>query len=469
MKKTGCKKVIFFGLLLSFLAGSAPNGLALTMQEIFTQNKPAVVKINAYETETDYGTGSGFFINEFGVVLTCYHVVSQAKKITILYNNKEYEAGLLDFWEEQDTALIMCKIEEKTPFVKVNPGYDHLNEYLPKELDAVLAVGYPLGLGLSVNEGKVSSLYNFSEEYPELIVLQTDAAINPGNSGGPIFDGRGVVIGIAQSKVNMEAVSGMNFIYSIDWLVKQRPFIFQANAQYMADRYGGIFLWRPRYAIAAKLRLIGEPRSGEEIYAPVFTETSSYLITRADYDILYPPPPSRPGLVSVRMMPVEYEYLTITDLVIKDIADLYYIPLNRPYNSELQRTRFIRPVLINGLFTTSGTRYIDISRIFIGDKYKEYSAPQYFVRVKNRSRIHPSQLPFIHLPRLSPPDPDFREGQGYIIGDIYFYEQILDADRAAQIFAWDKYKDYFAEKTSNEWLKGYIRRAKYVWDSQLQG
>ena len=100
-------------------------------------------------------------------------------------------------------------------------------------LDTVLVIGYPLGGALSANEGKVSSSFPYSDNLSNLIVIQTDTAINPGNSGGPIFDSRGVVIGIAQSKIVMEAVSGMNFIYSIDWLVSQKPLIFQSNAELM--------------------------------------------------------------------------------------------------------------------------------------------------------------------------------------------------------------------------------------------
>jgi S1-C subfamily serine protease len=179
VKKDNHVKLIVGFILLLF----SQNIYSQNMQEIFEKNKDCVVRINStYASEE--GTGTGFFINEFATVLTCYHVVSDAAKISVLYKNKEYEADILEYYKERDTALLLCKIEERTPYVSVNPGYDHMNKYLPKVLDSVLAVGFPLGLGLSANQGKISSSYIYSDEVPDLIVLQSDVAINPANSGG---------------------------------------------------------------------------------------------------------------------------------------------------------------------------------------------------------------------------------------------------------------------------------------------
>jgi hypothetical protein len=238
------KSNLLLGLVLLLIS---PDIYSQTMQQIFEENKSSVVMINT-EYESGAGIGTGFFINEFATVLTCFHVVKDATNISVIYNNKAYEADILEYWTEQDVALLLCRIEERTPYVKVNPGYDHRNEYLPNILDPILAVGFPLGLGLSANEGKISASYAYSDDLPDLIVLQSDIAINPGNSGGPVFNDKGIVIGIAQSKINIEAVSGMNFIYSIDWLINSMPFIFEANAQYMFDKYGGCgFLYFRRF------------------------------------------------------------------------------------------------------------------------------------------------------------------------------------------------------------------------------
>jgi S1-C subfamily serine protease len=172
-------------------------------------------------------------------------VVSGAKEIQVEYKGKIYGADILRYWQEQDQALLLCSIEETTPFVKVNPGYHRMNEFLPTEMDEVIIIGFPLGLGLSVNQGRISSKYNYSDTYKDLIILQTDAAINPGNSGGPVFNKEGVVVGIATSKINSEIisnVSGMNFVNSIDWLIHNMPFIFQHHAAYIIKEFGEYYL-----------------------------------------------------------------------------------------------------------------------------------------------------------------------------------------------------------------------------------
>lgn len=217
--------IILFGLLAS-------QALSRDLKQIFQTNRGCVVKL-----ETDHGSGTGFFINKFGTILTCYHVVENSKKINVRYGNERYEADLLNYWKEADQAIFLTKISD-TPYVKVNPGYDKMNEMLPSEMDPVLVMGFPLGMGLSVNEGKISSIYQDGD----LITFQTDAAINPGNSGGPVFNNEGNVIGLATSKIDSEKVknvSGMNYINSIDWLIHIVPFLFQANAQYMIKKYGG--------------------------------------------------------------------------------------------------------------------------------------------------------------------------------------------------------------------------------------
>jgi serine protease Do len=84
--------------------------------------------------------------------------------------------------------------------------------------DWVVAVGNPLGLGISAKEGIVSrlgvSLSVGGQTLSDLI--ETSAAINPGNSGGPLVNMRGEVIGITSAKVSSVGVEGMGYAISIN-------------------------------------------------------------------------------------------------------------------------------------------------------------------------------------------------------------------------------------------------------------
>ena len=137
--------------------------------------------------------GSGFIVDEDGYVLSNYHVVKGATKITIILfgDDTEYPAELVGYDEGYDLALLKIQASKKLPYVTI--GDSDLVE--PGEF--AVAIGNPYGLNNTVTFGIVSakgrsdvgaSIY---QRY-----IQTDVAINPGNSGGPLFNIYGEVIGI---------------------------------------------------------------------------------------------------------------------------------------------------------------------------------------------------------------------------------------------------------------------------------
>ncbi|MEM1370475.1 MAG: HhoA/HhoB/HtrA family serine endopeptidase [Cyanobacteria bacterium P01_H01_bin.15] len=142
------------------------------------------------------GQGSGFIINEQGIVLTNAHVVSQADRVTItLRDSRTFEGEVRGTDEVTDLAVV--KIMERVPDLPVAAlgNSDSL-----KVGDWAIAVGNPVGLNNTVTLGIISTLARSSAQVgiPDKRVdfLQTDAAINPGNSGGPLLNDRGDVIGI---------------------------------------------------------------------------------------------------------------------------------------------------------------------------------------------------------------------------------------------------------------------------------
>src|SRR3954453_17829481 len=137
------------------------------------------------------GSGSGFIIDRQGYILTNYHVIEEADRITVtLADGRALRAELVGSDPAIDVALIKVAGGAELPEAPLGNSDDlRVGEW-------VCAIGNPLGYVHSVTVGVVSfigrKLFDASlDDY-----IQTDAAINFGNSGGPLINARGEVIGI---------------------------------------------------------------------------------------------------------------------------------------------------------------------------------------------------------------------------------------------------------------------------------
>ena len=172
----------------------APDSIAALAARVI----PAVVSISVKGATTS-DTGSGFFLDSNGYVLTNNHVVEAAATsgtITVeLSNGKKYGAKLMGRDNSYDLAVLKIDVTS-APTLQLG------NSDLVQVGDAVIAIGSPLGLSGTVTSGIISSKNravttgNGSGESSFINALQTDAAINPGNSGGPLVDATGAVIGV---------------------------------------------------------------------------------------------------------------------------------------------------------------------------------------------------------------------------------------------------------------------------------
>jgi len=145
--------------------------------------------------------GSGFLVGPSGYIVTNEHVVERAADMKIhvtMSDGKVYEARYVTGDPSKDIALLKVDGDKPFPYISlVDLSPDLLGE-------SVLAVGNPLGYGLSVSRGIVSALKRSvtleDVEYKDLV--QTDAAINPGNSGGPLIDIGGKLVGVNSVKMS---------------------------------------------------------------------------------------------------------------------------------------------------------------------------------------------------------------------------------------------------------------------------
>lgn len=148
----------------------------------------------APRSEVMRGQGSGFLIDNSGIILTNSHVVNGADKVTVtLKDGRTFEGKVRGFDEVTDLAVV--KINGTN--LPVAPLGD---SDVVSVGDWAIAVGNPLGLDNTVTLGIVSTLHRSSAQIglsdKRLDFIQTDAAINPGNSGGPLLNDQGEVIGI---------------------------------------------------------------------------------------------------------------------------------------------------------------------------------------------------------------------------------------------------------------------------------
>jgi serine protease Do len=142
-------------------------------------------------TTAHEGTGSGFVIDPTGFILTNFHVVDGADRLTVtLADGRVFRASVTGIDPALDVALI--KVAAGTP-LPVAPLGDSASLRVGQW---VCAIGNPLGYAHSVTAGVVSFLGRKLFDQTLDAFIQTDAAISLGNSGGPLIDAAGRVIGI---------------------------------------------------------------------------------------------------------------------------------------------------------------------------------------------------------------------------------------------------------------------------------
>jgi S1-C subfamily serine protease len=140
-------------------------------------------------------SGTGFVINDDGLILTNRHVVDGATSYLVILDGGVKKAGeIVVIDTDQDLALLRVKPDAKLPVVKFSDAAR------TAEGAACFAMGFPLidrmGASIKVTQGIVSGSGRAGVGADVVI----DAKVNPGNSGGPLLDKYGRLIGIITMK-----------------------------------------------------------------------------------------------------------------------------------------------------------------------------------------------------------------------------------------------------------------------------
>lgn len=170
--------------------------------EVYRTISPGVAFINTTSISRDWwgeaqegkGNGSGSVIDANGHILTNFHVIEGAQKLTVSFGgDKMYPAQVVG--GDPDTDLAVIKIDPPPGLTVISLGDSDKLSVGQK----VLAIGNPFGLDRTLTTGVISGLQRpirARNGRPIDAAIQTDASINPGNSGGPLLDKFGRMIGI---------------------------------------------------------------------------------------------------------------------------------------------------------------------------------------------------------------------------------------------------------------------------------
>ena len=332
MKKL-LKKSALFSLFIMVLGFQFPaNGKNISSEnlktpdevnniEVYKKASPSVVFVtntglrrNIFSfnlLEIPQGSGSGFVWNKEGLIVTNFHVIQSASKITInLYDQSSWDAEIVGLAPDKDLAVLRIK----APARLLNPL--PLGDSSELEIGRkVLAIGNPFGLDATLTVGVVSALDREIQSITQRRikgVIQTDAAINPGNSGGPLLNSSGQLIGVNTAIYSPSgANAGIGFAIPVNTVKKIVPQLI---------RYGKIYRpvlgvetasdnWARYYSIEgvailnvqsgsgadkAGIQGLSRNRRGDWILGDVIVDIDQYPVTNND-DLLTALEKRQPG------------------------------------------------------------------------------------------------------------------------------------------------------------------------------
>lgn len=193
-----------------------PQEGGLSLQEIYENCIPAVVSITSTRRNGG-GTGTGVIMSADGYIVTNYHVIEDALRVTVqLTDDRTFDAHVVGNDPATDLAVLQISADN------LSCAQFGSSEVL-RVGDAVAAIGDPLGVEYrgTMTDGIVSAINrNMNINGRTMNLIQTNAALNSGNSGGPLINSYGQVIGINTVKIgaftDSAGVEGIGFAIPSD-------------------------------------------------------------------------------------------------------------------------------------------------------------------------------------------------------------------------------------------------------------
>ena len=199
----GFRILLLMGAVVGLVAPTYSQGIA----DLVEKARPSVAFVFVRLDNGGAASGSAFVVDSGGYLITALHVVADAREVSVLLpGGQPQQADVVGVDVVDDLTVLHISQTDLLPLPLGNVAAVRAGQDL-------IVLGYPLAdvlapSAVTVTRGIISAIR------PPLV--QVDAAVNPGNSGGPVMDTDGHVIGVADSKVVMRGVEGLNFAISAD-------------------------------------------------------------------------------------------------------------------------------------------------------------------------------------------------------------------------------------------------------------
>lgn len=230
---------------------------------IYNQIAPSVVNVTGLHLNQRYfgkndepSGGSGFMWDKKGHIVTNYHVIQNAQKISVSLHgdNIQYPAEVVGKAPAKDIALL--KIDAPSKLLRPITLGDSASLMVGQK---TIALGNPFGfLDNTLTTGIISALNRKITGHDDIEIhgiIQTDASINPGNSGGPLIDSSGKLIGVNTAIISKSGTSaGLGFAVPVDTVKRIVPQLIEHGVQILPSI--GI-AFEPRFKLREGLAIIG--------------------------------------------------------------------------------------------------------------------------------------------------------------------------------------------------------------------
>ncbi len=200
------RHALFLSVILLLVAIIVPAICLADAATIFKENNKAVVFIVVYDDAgKTISQGSGFIVRRDGVIVTNYHVISNASSIKIKAGADVLNVDGPVYLDEENDIAILKADAKNLPIVKLgNLAKTAIGE-------KVFVISSPKGLENTISDGILSGKREIASNK---IIIQITAPISPGSSGGPVFNKNGEVIGIVTFLI--KNAQNLNFAIPLD-------------------------------------------------------------------------------------------------------------------------------------------------------------------------------------------------------------------------------------------------------------
>ncbi len=170
----------------------------------------SILTIEVYDKADNLlGNGSGFVAFNSNTVVTNFHVINEAYRISVIDENENISAAthILAYDKELDIALLEIDTTENYE------PLDLLSDDMPQKGETVVAIGSPLGISNTISNGMLSGFVEIrGSRY-----IQFSAPVSKGSSGGALFNDAGILIGVTSASLSKG--QNMNLAIPISYVI----------------------------------------------------------------------------------------------------------------------------------------------------------------------------------------------------------------------------------------------------------